>query len=386
MKAALKKLPFVIFLLSPTIVVASGCGDYTSDGQQICETYYTCKWEDNACIERCPSNNDGTCVNYNGCYNDEYECQPCDQNYYNNDSTGIITACSLCATQNNAGTSWIWYNDIDPIAAGLPYNNQNHISAGVVFDADTMHYGQSSCPWKCQSGYFDAHTECFYCPTSTSGFMSYRASADISHISTCNSCGSDRYIIKKTVIENGEQGYKYYCGTCDLNVTPTETGNGTNVYTCTCPENTNHNSGSFTTNSTYHECVCPNNATWNGTQCVCNDPDETIVLDTITNLYVCSSCSDSHAVLDNGVCKCDIGYYGTTNGLHTSCSKCPTGTITTAIGATYRTDCQMNSSTKFCYGSGNNKTCISLLPSGVTINASTTAPNNANNVAQNIAQ
>lgn len=301
-------------------------------------------------------------------------CDFCSALMYNSGGVNSV-GCQICAVLN--GNTYEWYNGYQP-----PVSNS-------IFDSTYANTtGLHNCPWICQNGYFDdvAHTECFYCPTSISGFMSYRASADISHISTCNSCGSDRYIIKKTVIENGEQGYKYYCGTCDLNVTPTETGNGTNVYTCTCPENTNHNSGSFTTNSTYHECVCPNNATWNGTQCVCNDPDETIDLDTITNLYVCRSCSNSHAVLDNGVCKCDIGYYGTTNGLQTSCSKCPTGTITTAIGATYRTDCQMNSSTKFCYGSGNNKTCISLLPSGVTINASTTAPNNANNVAQNIAQ
>lgn len=322
--------------------------------------------------------NRSSCLSHGGCFYSLVDgCDACPDDMYNpsqsdcNDNAPTDTSCrNECLACTNATGGWM--------------SGAQQV-ANSIFDTNNQNEGLEYCAWVCQNGYFDdvAHNECFGCPTSTSGFMSYRASADISHISTCNSCGSDKYIIKKTVTENGEQGYKYYCGTCGLNVTQTETGNGTNVYTCTCPTTTNHNQDLFSTS--YTECVCPTGATWNGTQCVCNDPDETIVLDTITNLYVCSSCSDSHAVLDDGVCKCDIGYYGTTNGLQTSCSKCPAGTTTNAIGATNVSQCQMSSNTQFCDSNGN---CMNLIPSGANINITqpTNTPTNTPNSPQNYLQ
>jgi hypothetical protein len=249
-----------------------------------------------------------------------------------------------------------------------------------------------TCPWVCANNYFVAvitptddvaHTECFACPLPSSGFMSYRADADISHIGTCN-CNQNQYIIQKDVIINNEPKNVYYCGTCGFDVQPTETGTGTNVFTCTCPANTNHR-GYPSDNTGYTECICPDNAHPSGTTCVCNDSNKTIVLDNETGLYVCSSCSNPHATLDGNVCKCNEGYYGTINGINTQCTQCPSGTTTNG-NAEHRNECYMDASTKFCYSSGNNKTCISLLPSGVTINAPNNSTNTTYNGAQNYAQ
>ena len=273
-----------------------------------------------------------------------------------------------------------------------------------IFDTDHATSGQSSCPWVCANNYFDdvAHTECFACPLPSSGFMSYRANANISHISTCNSCNQNQYIIQRDVIINNEPKNVYYCGTCGLNIQPTATD--TNIYTCNCPETTNHNTNTFTTN--YNECVCPESASWSNTsnRCKCsankylspgtdgvyscktcpsngNCPEGSTwesatcatgykkVPNTTDHTFTCESCSDSNATLYGNVCKCNAGYYGTQNGLDTECTQCPIGTTTT-IGATQRSDCKMNHNTKFCYGSGDNKKCMHLIPAGTVISVS----------------
>lgn len=366
-----------------------------------------------------------TCQSFNGCYLQDlmgtFECTSCAPGYFNNNTTGTTTECSPCPTS---------YNEL-----------------GKIPDISTQDWEQSECPWICDAGYFvdNNHTSCITCPTNNTAPTSYSNNDDV-HIGDCTCNDGNTYLIQTT--ENSTNSY--YCGQCGAGVQPNTTGGvstctcpptavrvhgqmvGSYRLECACPTH------GFWDNNT-QQCQCNANYYINGNSCiqcpthsfssigsddisdctcealyymggqnddeckpcpehgVCNYAGQTYltsncasgyekITDETNHTFECSSCSNSHAVLDNGVCKCDIGYYGTTNGLHTSCSKCPTGTITTAIGATYRTDCQMNSSTKFCYGSGNNKTCISLLPSGVTINASTTAPNNANNVAQNIAQ
>ncbi len=348
MRIFIKSFLFTIFLLLPKIVIAEGCGDHTSDGSTICETYYTCKWESGQCVEKCPiDSNTGFCVNYSGCYTDADfgGCSPCEPGTYNN--TNDATSCQSCSS--------------------FSYPAHRHFDS--TYNGT---YGLDTCPWVCANNYFDdvAHTECFACPLPSSGFMSYRADADISHISTCSSCNQNQYIIQKDVIINNEPKNVYYCGTCGFNIQPTETGTGTNVFTCTCPANTNHSGYSFDTTG-HTECICPDNAHPSGTTCVCNDSNKTIVLDNETGLYVCSSCSNPHATLDGNVCKCNEGYYGTINGINTQCTQCPSGTTTNG-DAEHRNECYMDASTKFCYGSDDNKKCMNLIPAGTFISA----PNN----------
>ena len=381
----------------------------------------------------CTLNNtqDG-CISYDGC---EYtapvamagisaSCTECQGGYYNSTSQNS-TQCNLCSESSFPNT----------------------LLNGKEWDPDDLSTGNTECQWKCTTGWFvdNNHNSCITCPNNSTTPTSY-SNNDDAHIGDCTCNDGNTYLIQTT--ENSTNSY--YCGQCGAGVQPNTTGGvstctcpptavrvhgqmvGSYRLECACPTH------GFWDNNT-QQCQCNANYYINGNSCiqcpthsfssigsddisdctceagyymggqnddeckpcpehgVCNYAGKTYltancasgyekITDETNHTFECSSCSDSHAVLDDGVCKCDIGYYGTTNGLQTSCSKCPTGTITTAIGATYRTDCQMNSSTKFCYGSGNNKTCISLLPSGVTINASTTAPNNANNVAHNIAQ
>ncbi|MFQ6760088.1 MAG: hypothetical protein ACLRFM_01635 [Alphaproteobacteria bacterium] len=266
MKAALKKLPFVIFLLSPTIVVASGCGDYTSDGQQICETYYTCKWESNACTERCPTNNNGQCVHLTGCFLASSDdggmggqvtlCQPCLDTEYND---GTFQTCQLCSTA---------------------------LSAPKIFDSANATYGQSECPWMCDNGY-------------------YRGGANDD---TCIQC----------------------------------TGN------LTC-------SG---TGLEYSN-------TYNPTGISCSS-NYRLVPDDTTHTYSCQSCTDSHATLNGNNCVCNVGYYGTPNGVNTQCTACPAGTTTGTAGATTKSACHMTPNTKFCDAKGNN--CMKLLSGANNIN------------------
>ncbi len=281
-----------------------------------------------------------SCLYHGGCQYDIYDgCRDCTRDTYNpsqsdcNDNDPTATDChNECLACTNATGGWM--------------SGAQQVS-NSIFDINNQDTGLEYCAWVCQNGWFDdvAHNECFGCPTPTSGFMSYPASAGISHISTCNSCGSGQYIIKKTAIENGEQGYKYYCGTCGLNVTPTETGNDTNVYTCTCPATTNHNQNLFSTN--YTECVCPEGARWRQNKCVCDDPNKSVILDSTTNTYVCRSCTSPYATNDgNGTCTCNAGYYGNPVGLNTVCHACPTNStsvvngVANAAGATSIDQCK----------------------------------------------
>lgn len=86
-----------------------------------------------------------------------------------------------------------------------------------------------------------------------------------------------------------------------------------------------------------------------------------IVYNDTTHTYSCESCSDSNASLDGTVCKCKEGYYGTLNGLNTTCTACPYGTTSTD-GST----CQMTPDTQFCDANGEN--CMKLLSGATNIN------------------
>lgn len=262
MRIFIKSFLFTVFLLSPNIVIAEGCNDYTSSGSQICEQSSACKWENGTCTERCPINSGtNSCVNYDGCYTDADfgGCSPCDPNTYNN--TSGATSCTSCSS--------------------FSYSNP-----GQIFDtAYANTYGLSTCPWMCDNGYYRGGTgfdECIQCTGSLH----------------CSSTGLEY----SNPVSNG-----IYC-----------TGN---------------------------------------TQIVYNDT---------THTYSCESCSDSNASLDGTVCKCKEGYYGTLNGLNTTCTACPAGTTTGAAGATAKSACHMTQNTKFCDANGEN--CMKLLPAGITIN------------------
>ena len=325
-----------------------------------------------------------TCQSFNGCYLTSLmgtpDCSECDSGYYNNDSTGITDNCTQCPNSYNEP------GKIPNISAQTP--------------------GQSECPWMCDVGYFKSITnqsnnqaECLSCPD-TSQPVSY-GTQDITNIGTCT-CPTGIYLIETT--ESNVD--KYYCGTCGVG-TPSNTGN---IKTCTCPATSNQVHGNQTYKTISNmlvECACPDYANWdnNSNRCKCsankylhqdnngvysciscpsngNCPEGSTwesatcatgykkVPNTTNHTFTCESCSDSNATLYGNVCKCNAGYYGPQNDLNTECEQCPIGTTTTTIGATQRNECKMNHNTKFCYGSGDNKKCMNLIPAGTVISVS----------------
>lgn len=231
-----------------------------------------------------------------------------------------------------------------------------------IFDTNHATAGQPSCPWVCDNGYFEdsGHNECFQCPTQGATPQTY---TDPTNIGNC-SCGSTKKLIKTN-------GNEYYCGLCGVGISGTTSANNITQCNCASVYGANNVHGSKVEYSNIRvECACPDGATWNGTQCVCNDPDETIDLDTITNLYVCRSCSDAYAHLDNngtGNCLCNPGYYGEIQGLQTSCTQCPIGmTTNSTVTAQDISACSMTHNTKFCI-TGQSNSCVKFIPSGATI-------------------
>ncbi|MBR6838897.1 MAG: hypothetical protein IKM94_05025 [Alphaproteobacteria bacterium] len=346
MRQLLNVLPILAFSLLTIITDANGdqCSNYNENQ---CNTTgaEVCIWTGSTCTERCPTSDEEspTCTNWNGCYMDIYECQPCGPGTYNN--TSDATSCTPCSSFS--------------------------YSTGQTFDTTYANtYGLDTCPWVCTNGYFKSITnqsnnqaECLSCPDASHP-KSY-GTQDITNIGTCT-CTNGTLI--KTTESNVD---KYYCGTCGVGTA----SSNNNITTCTCPATSNrvHGNQAYRTNNGPVECACPDGASWNSqsNKCVCTDTNKTIVLDNETGLYVCSSCSNSNATLYGNVCKCNAGYYGTIDGINTQCTECPIGTTTT-IGATQRSECQMNHNTKFCYGSDDNKKCMHLIPVGTVISA----PNN----------
>ncbi|MBQ7244882.1 MAG: hypothetical protein IJS34_00730 [Alphaproteobacteria bacterium] len=374
MRFFIKSFLFTIFLLLPHTVNAINCGNYTTSST--CNEHLDyCKWENGTCTERCPTNNDDTCINYDGCYTDaEFGgCSSCGPGEYNN--TSGASSCLSC-------------------------EDDFSYSQGQTFDTTYANtYGLDTCPWICTNGFFKGNnnSECLSCPDTT--HPKTYGGKEINNIGTCT-CPTDTNLIKTTE-SNGD---KYYCGTCGVGNASTHT----NITTCTCPATSNrvHGNQAYRTNNVPVECACPSGANWDSNRCKCNAgkylspgtdgvyscktcpsngncPEGSTwesatcatgykkVTNTTDHTFTCESCSDSNATLDGNVCKCNAGYYGIQNGLDTECTQCPIGTTTT-IGATQRSDCQMTSATKFCYGSDDNKKCMNLIPAGTVISA----PNN----------
>lgn len=142
MKSIFKILSLFMFLLSPMVVIANDCATYTSDGQERCEFFNTCKWEDGTCTEICTTDSStNLCEDYNGCYDrtDAFGgCAPCEPGYYNNNTTNT-TECQQCSSSFSTGQTF-----------DTAYNNT---------------YGLSTCPWMCDEGYYKSGDSCLSCPT-----------------------------------------------------------------------------------------------------------------------------------------------------------------------------------------------------------------------------
>lgn len=93
--------------------------------------------------------------------------------------------------------------------------------------------------------------------------------------------------------------------------------------------------------------------------------------DPSTQTFICRSCSDEHATLDDNTnaCLCNPGYYGAPNGLQTSCTQCPIGMTTNTTDLAQHTNisyCHMTHNTKFCI-TGQSNSCVNFIPFGATI-------------------
>ena len=331
------------------------------------------------------------------------------------------------------------------------YYNPQHNASGClicndsVFEpnshkiADTQQTeGQSSCPWVCNDGYFDdtEHTQCLFCPTNTSGFMSY-PNGEAPTSNCANSCSGGKYIID-TLESANSTSHRYYCGTCGLG---TQSSNGV-VSTCTCynAPGVNRVYGGGPNRTTNRiECECTAGATWQDNACKCGvntyltqtdngyicqscpghaltsaigatSFDECLceagyymsgntckscpehascsyagktyenvqcasgyqkIPDPDTQTFICRSCSDEHATLDDNTnaCLCKPGYYGAPIGLQTSCTQCPIGMTTNPTDLAQHTDisaCHMTHNTKFCIA-GQSNSCVNFIPFGATI-------------------
>lgn len=261
MKSIFKILPFFYILLSPTIVLASGCGNYTI--YSTCNEHLDyCIWDNNECTERCPTT-DNSCQNWHGCYlqssagdgmSSSSICTPCNQGEYNN--TANATTCSSCATCNDPSddtnfdncTAWQWTGIDNSPVGGAPANS--------IFDAANATYGQSSCPWICDSGYYRGganNNECIQCPTHSTGCTTsgqtyqtvqcdtgYRKVLDHdAHTVECSKCADNATLVDN----NCKCNTNYYgdgntqCTRCPAGTTTTSNG-ATNVSQCRMSSNT----------------------------------------------------------------------------------------------------------------------------------------------------
>lgn len=187
----------------------------------------------------------------------------------------------------------------------------NTLTTGKQWDSTNSSEGNTECPWICTDNWYKSGDECSHCPTNST------SAAGSTSISDCQ-------------CNNG-----YYMG-------------GANDDTCyQCPEHANN---CTTTGRTYSDITCGDGYTAS--------------INTTTHTVSCQSCSDANAINNGGTCYCNVGYYGTPNGLSTSCTACPAGTTTSSAGATSDADCHMTSNTKFYDSTGENY--MLLIPSTAT--------------------
>lgn len=373
------------------------------------------------------------CLTHGGCewFSFDKICSPCSSDKYhpacsNPDSTDCQDACSSCtdsSTGNWLGGAQTVLNstfDTTNTQTGMEYcpwvcnsgyfSDSGHSQClscptnnnGFMTYPDNNDVPTSDCANTCDPGTYiidtlssaGSSTHRYYCGqcglgTPSGGTVSTCACYDTPGVVQIYGGGPDRTAMRVECECTAGATWQDGACKCGVNTYLTPTNDG---YICqSCP--TNSSTLQQIGKTSPDECLCdagyymsrneckscPEHAncsyygkTYENVQCASGyqkipDPD--------TQTFVCRSCSDAHAQLDNngtGNCLCDPGYYGEIQGLQTSCKQCPIGTTTTTIGATQRSDCQMNHNTKFCYGSGDNKKCMNLIPAGTSIYA----PNN----------
>jgi len=394
MKLIFKILSICIWLILPLSVNAdtcdadncSACNDQTSCEQN--SNHGVCKWENNACTERCPATTEGSCNQTPGCGHNGVECVPCNPNEYNPGGS-IATGCKTCATKPD--DVWMWDNS----------NASTHPDYSV-FDYDNAEYGQSSCPWKCDDGYYKNNDgdACLHCPLKPSDtdygndntlYAMIQTHENQTNISQCD-CGTGIDLIKmkkpipgqQTSPLNAQYDRLYFCGTCG-----TAKSNHTTPEECGNVEQTRSNPayGEEFDNGIRMAYKCPDHATYNeaSQQCVCTSPtgaaSADMECDYLSNTNTPCSCSltcdESKHLIPSGnsyACHCDYDYYG--NAIN-GCTRCPAGTVTYQLntgihypGATVISECKMlhGSNTaydvQFCTSDGN---CMDLIPSNATI-------------------
>ena len=250
-------------------------------------------------------------------------------------------------------------------------------------DPNATATGQSTCPWKCEAGYFrnNAGTHCLKCPGNGATYYNYAAYPDHSstsdftdmhgvqaqNINECfldstdgaiNPCGTGKYLIKTTASATDTQPV-YFCGICGDNGTLVSNNYGLQDFQInTCPD---CNTSAFV--NTYYgqrgtnprvQCDCPDNSILTNGVCTCNAPLH-IVQVPDTNQSHCALCPEyaSPSPTDNRQCKCNIGFYGDGN---VSCTRCPNGATTEATGSTQLSDCKIKSNAKFCIDTSTSRT------------------------------
>lgn len=422
MRTFIKSFLFTVFLLLPYTVHADECSTYYST-QSACDDHLDyCKWENGTCTERCPTTTgeNPTCTNWNGCYLDTTNifgssCSPCDPGTYNNTSgahncqscssfsysTGQIFDTAYANTYGLDTCPWVckdgYFDNSDHSQClSCPTNNN-----GFMTYPDNNDVPTSDCANTCDPGTYiidtlssaGSSTNRYYC--GQCGLGSRVISGAVSTC-ICNNApgvvqiyggGPDRTTMRVECECTAGATWQDGACKCGVNTYLTPTNDGYICQSCPMHSSTLQQIGKTSPDEclcdagyymSRNECKsCPEHAncsyygrTYENVQCASGyqkipDPD--------TQTFVCRSCSDAHAQLDDngtGNCLCNPGYYGEIQGLQTPCTQCPIGTTTTTIGATQRSDCKMTSATKFCYGSGDNKKCMNLIPAGTVISVS----------------
>ena len=298
MKSIFKISSIIIYLLLPMVVNAE-CTDKHTSAECSQNNYYegTCIWDDNdGCTERCPTSNDGTCINYDGCHDTGYiGCLPCDPSTYNN-TTGA-NDCTSCSSS---------------------------YSTGQIFDpAYANTYGLSTCPWICDSGYYRGGTnndECKQCPENSTN---------------CTSDGSSGLTAADIECDTNYQRFESD-GVVTCKKCPDHSHYNPTTKSCECANGAN---GTFGINSS---CACANNSNYNenNNKCECTKQGYPNATHDNNGVLICSSCADNAAYdVDDNECKCNVGYYG--NGA-THCEKCPLNSTTDGAGSTSISACKCN--------------------------------------------
>ena len=353
-----------------------------------------CIWDTTSnppsCTERCPATDQTTCNQTPGCGHNGVECAPCNLYEYNPGGSGA-TGCKTCATLSSG--NWTW--DV---------NETSHPNDST-FDYDNAEYGQSACPWKCDTDYYKNNDgdACLHCPlkpgdagynNDNTQYGIIQTHENLNNISQCD-CGQHANLIQMDRPILGQQtspldvryDHLYFCGTCgtakpaDINASPR---------ICDQFIQTHSNPAygeEFDNNGIRIAYKCPDHATYNddSEQCVCTSTNGAASADMNCNYSnntdtPCScnlTCDESkHLVPGSNFygCYCDYDYYG--NDLN-GCTRCPTGTVTYDQtnnihfqGALVINECKMlhGSNTaydvQFCTSDGN---CMDLIPSNATI-------------------